>query len=154
MRRWMMRAGLWQARKQHVPEVHLWRPRRERFGELVQWDTSEHDWLQSRGELRYLVTMIDDATSRVFARFVRHNSSGREDMAVLEQYLCRFGRPLEFYTESDHYLSHHAEKEPSGTGRAFATDTDRTRSAGTRHRLDCRAFSSSQRTGGRSFRTG
>jgi hypothetical protein len=73
--------------QQRVQEVHLWRPRRERFGELVQWDTSEHDWLESRGELRYLVTMIDDA---------------------------------------------------------FATDTDQTRSAGTRHRLDCRAFSSSQ----------
>jgi hypothetical protein len=98
MRRWMMCAGLWRARKQRVQEVHLWRPRRERFGELVQWDTSEHDWLESRGELRYLVTMIDDATSRVFARFVRHDST-EENMAVLEQYLRRFGRPLEFYTD-------------------------------------------------------
>ena len=71
--------------------VHLWRRRRERFGELVQWDTSEHDCLESRGELRYLVTMIDDATSRVFARFVRHDST-EKNMAVLEQYFFRFGR--------------------------------------------------------------
>jgi hypothetical protein len=29
----------------------------------VQWDTSEHDWLEGRGQVRYLVRMIDDATS-------------------------------------------------------------------------------------------
>jgi hypothetical protein len=37
----------------------------------VQWDTSEHDWLEGRGEKLYLIAMIDDATSRLFARFVR-----------------------------------------------------------------------------------
>ena len=33
-----------------VEKVHEWRPRRSRFGELVQWDTSDHDWLEGRGE--------------------------------------------------------------------------------------------------------
>jgi hypothetical protein len=98
LRTWMMRAGLWQARRRKVREVHVWRERRERFGELVQWDTSNHDWLEGRGELRYLITFIDDATSRIFARFVRHDST-EENMAVLEEYLRRFGRPLEFYTD-------------------------------------------------------
>jgi hypothetical protein len=61
----------------------------------VQWDTSEHDWLEGRGEKVYLIKMIGDATSRLFARFVRSDSTA-ENMAVLEQYLRRFGRPLEF----------------------------------------------------------
>lgn len=98
VRKWMSAAGLWRARKQRVGEVHTWRARRERFGELIQWDTSEHDWTEGRGEKMYLVSMIDDATSRAFARFVRHDSSA-ENMAVLEQYLGRYGRPLEFYTD-------------------------------------------------------
>ena len=98
MRGWMVRAGLWRARRQRVKEVHIWRARRERWGERVQWDTSEHDWLEGRGELRYLITFIDDATSRVFARFVRSDSAA-ENMAVLEEYLRRFGRLLEFYTD-------------------------------------------------------
>src|SRR5262245_45212700 len=38
LRRWMMQAGLWHARQQQVKDIHLWRPRRERFGEMVQWD--------------------------------------------------------------------------------------------------------------------
>jgi transposase len=98
VRKWMWEAGLWRARRQHVEEIHMWRPRRERWGELVQWDTSEHDWLEGRGEKIYLIKMIDDATSRLFARFVRHDST-TENMAVLEQYLRRYGRPLEFYTD-------------------------------------------------------
>jgi hypothetical protein len=35
----------------------------EAFGELVQWDTSEHDWLEGRGPVRYLVRMIDERGS-------------------------------------------------------------------------------------------
>ena len=33
------------------------------LGELVPWDTSDHDWLEGRVPVRYLVRMIDDATS-------------------------------------------------------------------------------------------
>ena len=98
VRKWMKEAGLWRARKQRVREIHIWRARRERFGELAQWDTSTHDWLEGRGEKIYLIKMIDDATSRLFARFVRSDSTA-ENMAVVEAYLLRFGRPLEFYTD-------------------------------------------------------
>jgi transposase len=98
MRKWMIRAGIRGVRRQRVTEIHQWRARRERFGELVQWDTSEHEWLEGRGEKIYLITMIDDATSRLWARFVRHDST-EENMVVLRQYLERNGRPLEFYTD-------------------------------------------------------
>jgi len=98
VRQWMMRAKLWRGRKEKVKQVHTWRPRRSRFGELVQWDTSEHDWLEGRGEKLYLIAMIDDATSRLFARFVRHDST-EENMKLLWSYLEKFGRPLAFYTD-------------------------------------------------------
>ena len=98
VRQWMMRAKLWRGKKARVKDVHLWRPRRSRFGELVQWDTSEHDWLEGRGEKLYLIAMIDDATSRLFARFVRHDST-EENMKLLWSYLEKFGRPLSLYTD-------------------------------------------------------
>lgn len=99
VRQWMMRAGLRRGRRARVQRVHVWRERRERYGELVQWDTSKHAWLEGRGnEEIYLIKMIDDASSRLFARFVRHDST-EENMAVLEEYLRRYGRPLEFYTD-------------------------------------------------------
>jgi len=98
VRQWMMAAALWRGRKQKKAQVHLWRPRRSRFGELVQWDTSDHDWLEGRGEKLYLIAMIDDATSRLFARFVLHDST-EENMRLLWSYLEKFGRPLAFYTD-------------------------------------------------------
>jgi hypothetical protein len=98
VRQWMMRSKLWRGKKARAKDVHTWRPRRSRFGELVQWDTSEHDWLEGRGERLYLIAMIDDATSRLFARFVRHDST-EENMRLLWSYLEKFGRPLTFYTD-------------------------------------------------------
>src|SRR5882762_7496253 len=108
VRQWMMRAKLWRGKKAKVTEVHTWRPRRSRFGELVQWDTSEHNWLEGRGEKLYLIAMIDDATSRLLARFVRHDST-EENMKLLWSYLERFGRPVRFYTDKAS-LFHTTEK--------------------------------------------
>ena len=98
VRQWMMRAKLWRGKRASVKQVHLWRPRRSRCGELVQWDTSEHDWLEGRGEKLYLIAMIDDATSGLFARFARHDST-EENMKLLWGYLEKFGRPVAFYTD-------------------------------------------------------
>lgn len=98
VRKWMIGAGLWRSRQRECEEVHCWRPRRACFGELVQWDTSVHDWLEGRGERIYLVAMIDDATSYLFARFVRHDTT-EENLRVLWQYLEVHGRPLQFYTD-------------------------------------------------------
>jgi transposase len=98
VRQWMMRAKLWRGKKARAKDIHLWRPRRSRWGELVQWDTSDHDWLEGRGEWLYLIALIDDATSRLFARFVRHDST-EENMRLLWSYLEKFGRPVTFYTD-------------------------------------------------------
>src|SRR5712691_3456540 len=98
VRKWMMRGKLWRAKREKVKQMHCWRPRRARLGELVQWDTSEHDWLEGRGEKLYLIAMIDDATSQLLARFVRHDST-EENMKLLWSYLERFGRPVGFYTD-------------------------------------------------------
>lgn len=98
LRRWMMAAGIWTAKKARSPAVHTWRARRSGCGALVQWDTSEHDWLEGRGEKLYLIAMIDDASSRAIARFAPHDSTP-ENMRLLRDYLETWGRPLEFYTD-------------------------------------------------------
>src|SRR6266496_1923764 len=98
VRQWMIRAKLWRAGKQEVEKIHEWRPRRSRVGELVQWDTSDHDWLEGRGEEILLINMIDDATSRWFARFVSSDSTV-ENMNHLERYLKKHGGPLAYYTD-------------------------------------------------------
>ena len=98
LRQWLLAAGVWKARPRRVKEVHTWRPRRACRGELVQWDTSEHAWLEGRGPEPYLIIMIDDATNRLHARFVPHDSTA-ENLWMLKTYLERWGRPLAFYTD-------------------------------------------------------
>jgi hypothetical protein len=64
----------------------------------VQWDTSEHAWLEGRGPTLYLISMIDDASSRLHARFVRHDSTA-ENMRLVWSYVERNGRPVSYYTD-------------------------------------------------------
>jgi transposase len=100
LRGWMSEAGLWKPGSRKIQEVHCWRPRRTAFGELVQWDTSDHDWLEGRGPVRYLVRMIDDATSWSWGRFVESDATPF-NMAVLWEYLEKNGRMVDVYTDRD-----------------------------------------------------
>jgi len=117
-RQWMIRAKLWRARKEHVEKIHEWRPRRSRFGELVQWDTSDHDWLEGRGDEILLINMIDDASSRWFARFVASDST-LENMNHLERYVKKHGRPLACYTDqaSLFHTTPKTKRDQSGAGK-------------------------------------
>src|SRR5436305_13564122 len=94
----MIAARLWRPCRQKVEKIHPWRTRRSCRGELVQWDTSEHAWLEDRGEKLYLIAMIDDATSELLAQFAPHDSTA-ENMRLLWSYLEKNGRPVAFYTD-------------------------------------------------------
>lgn len=98
LRQLLIAAGLRRGRRRRVEDVHTWRPRRSCRGELVQWDTSVHDWLEGRGPRLYLVAMIDDATSQAYACFVEEDNTAA-NLRVLWGYLARWGRPVEFYTD-------------------------------------------------------
>jgi transposase len=104
LRGWMREAGLWKSKSRRMEQVHGWRPRRSAFGELVQWDTSEHDWLEGRGGVRYLVRMIDDATSWSWGRFVERDATPH-NMGVLWEYLEKNGRMVDVYTDRDSMFS-------------------------------------------------
>jgi hypothetical protein len=99
LRRWMIEEGLWTVKRRGARHRKA-RPRRAAVGELVQWDSSDHAWLEDRypGRLT-LVTMIDDATSRLqYARFVPQDN-GQVNREAVIKYLERHGRPLAFYAD-------------------------------------------------------
>ena len=61
-------------------------------------DTSIHDWTEGRGEDMVLMHMIDDATSRLLARFYDADTV-LNHMDLLRRWLQAFGRPLALYTD-------------------------------------------------------
>jgi transposase len=97
LRRWLLAEGLWQRQRQR-DQHRSRRPRRSCFGELVQMDTSIHDWTEGRGEDMVLMHMIDDATSRLLARFYDADTV-LNHMDLLRRWLQAFGRPLALYTD-------------------------------------------------------
>jgi hypothetical protein len=99
LRRWLLEESLWKPSRRR--DKH--RQRRERrpcFGELVQADGSEHDWLEGRGPRMTLITFIDDATSKVLARFHPAETTAAY-MDVLGRWLRKYGRLVELYTDYD-----------------------------------------------------
>ena len=76
------------------------RVRRAQVGSLVQMDGSTHHWFGRAYSACVLFVMIDDASSRVWARFY-----ASEDMAsafdLFGSYVRRYGLPQELYVDRD-----------------------------------------------------
>jgi hypothetical protein len=100
LRKWMSQAGLWQSRPARRKALHVWRPRRAAFGELVLMDSSPFCWLEDRGPAGHLIALIDDASSRVWGRLVEHDST-EENLRTLQGWLLRWGRPQASYTDKN-----------------------------------------------------
>jgi len=97
LRRWMLAEGLWQRRRQRAP----YRQRRERkahFGELVQLDGSQHDWLEGRGPSGCALTLVDDATGRVRLQFAPQETTWAAADA-LRGWIEQYGVPQALYTD-------------------------------------------------------
>ncbi len=99
LRRWLLTSRLWQ-RQRRRDQHRSRRPRRECFGELIQMDASIHPWLEGRGEEMVLVTMIDDATNRMIARFYE-GETVEAYFDLVSRWLAKYGRPMAFYTDHD-----------------------------------------------------
>jgi transposase len=125
LRRWLVRAGLWSPRKRGVRH-RQWRERKACLGELVQMDTSIHDWFEGRGETAVLNAMIDDATSRLEARFFAEDST-RTNMAMIARYVRRQGLPLGIYADrASHFkTTRRADLEETLEGRGAETQITR-----------------------------
>src|ERR1700676_3278754 len=100
LRKWMVKANLWRPRSQRVKAIHVWRERRASFGELVMQDSSPFRWLEERAPACQLIAVLDDATSRFYARFTEHDTT-EENLRTFGEWLRRYGRPLAHYTDKN-----------------------------------------------------
>jgi hypothetical protein len=97
LRGWLTAKGVTHFRRRRRPH-RAWRARKAHVGELVQLDGSHHDWLEGRGPRCVLMAYIDDASSRVFARFYEYEGTVPA-MDSLGRYVKQYGIPLAVYTD-------------------------------------------------------
>lgn len=108
VRKAMSQAGLWQpkSRKIHA-HYRAWRERKERYGEMQQFDGSYHDWfegrlLDSQGKPlteTCLLAAIDDATGKL----TKLKFDQSEGVVPVSQYWLEYaktlGKPLKIYLD-------------------------------------------------------
>lgn len=97
LRSWLLAQGVTHFRRRKRPH-RAWRERKPHVGELVQLDGSHHDWFEGRGPRSVLMAYIDDASSRVFARFYEYEGT-IPAMDSFTRYVMQYGVPLAVYAD-------------------------------------------------------
>lgn len=95
--RWLKTAGLI-SKSRKGWKHHSRRPRREAFGEMLQMDTSIHDWL-SWGKNISLISNMDDATSMICGAHLALTDTTLGNMTVLKQTIQSYGLFAALYVD-------------------------------------------------------
>lgn len=105
-RRWMIESGLWRARTRKQSTYRSWRPRREYFGELQQFDGSYHLWFENRfvdekgNPMEVcLLASIDDATGKITKAVFAANEGVHAVFTFWKEYIEEYGKPLGIYLD-------------------------------------------------------
>lgn len=105
-RRWMTSEGLWKPRKQRKVAYRSWRPRKDYYGELQQFDGSYHFWFENRFVNALgdpievcLLASIDDATRQITKATFAKNEGVVAVFTFWKDYIEEKGKPLAIYLD-------------------------------------------------------
>jgi transposase len=115
LRRWLRERGITHCTRRKRPH-RAWRERKAHVGELLQLDGSHHDWFEGRGPRCVLMAYIDDASSRVYARFYTYEGT-IPAMDSFQRYVQQYGIPLAIYVDIAYDLSIACHAQRGGTTR-------------------------------------
>lgn len=107
IRVWMTEEGLWKTHKQKkTGEYRSWRPRREYFGEMEQFDGSYHLWFEERFRDENgspievcLLASIDDATGKITKAQFATNEGVIAVFNFWKEYVLHTGKPVNIYLD-------------------------------------------------------
>jgi len=96
----MLKEGLYKIKKRKKSQYFSQRPRKESFGELVQFDGSYHNWLEGRASEneQCLLLAVDDATGDITPKLDR-NEGIQAVFSFWKEYLIKQGKPKAIYLD-------------------------------------------------------
>lgn len=97
LRLWLIKEGISYKKRKKRPH-RQWRERRRCFGEMIQMDGSDHDWLEGRGPRLIFMGYIDDATGAPFGRFYEYEGT-IPAMDSFKRYIEKYGIPASIYID-------------------------------------------------------
>jgi hypothetical protein len=96
----MTNLGLWKPKqKKGTGQYHAWRPRKEWFGAMEQFDGSYHLWFENRAGECCLLAAIDDARGIITRAEFGQSESVSEVAAFWKGYVTERGKPLAIYLD-------------------------------------------------------
>ncbi len=97
LRRWLMDEALWRVgEKERVHRSK--RKRRERYGELLQIDGSDHEWFEDRGPRSMMMVLVDDATSNMMLHMAKSETT-EAALVLLKKWVAEHGVPAALYAD-------------------------------------------------------
>lgn len=80
-------------------EYRSWRPRKEYFGEMEQFDGSYHEWFEKRAPACCLLASIDDATGKITKLEFTFSEGVIPVFIFWKAYFKKHGKPLNIYLD-------------------------------------------------------
>jgi transposase len=115
VRNWLRQSAITTSLRKKRPHRRK-RERRSCYGELLQFDGSYHDWFEGRAAECCLLNCVDDATGRVYLKFVLSENT-QDVLQTMWEYVKRHGVPRSIYT--DRASVYYAEGKLTDFGRAM-----------------------------------
>ncbi len=92
--------SLWKPKsRKKNKEYRSWRPRKEHFGEMGQFDGSYHPWFEDRAPKCCLLATIDDATGKIVKAKFDHDEGVVPVFDFWREYVKTNGKPLNIYLD-------------------------------------------------------
>jgi len=99
IRQIMIKEGLWIPKRHRKPDYRCFRPPKEYYGEMEQFDGSYEYWFENRGPSCCLLISVDDATSKITqAQFVQDEGTFPV-FNFWKEYLLTHGKPRSIYLD-------------------------------------------------------
>lgn len=100
VRQIMIEAKLWTPKaKAKTRTYRSWRPRKEYYGQMEQFDGSYHKWFEDRGKERCLLASIDDATGKITQAEFTDNEGVTPAFMFWKKYASSTGKPVSIYLD-------------------------------------------------------
>lgn len=98
LRRLMTASGLWRPKQRKVAKYYERRERKACYGEMLQFDGSDHQWFEERAPRCSLLANIDDATNTTYLRFARYEGTASV-MDHFKRHIEYYGKPNSIYLD-------------------------------------------------------
>lgn len=114
LRQLMTEWGYWKPKPRKTnKEYRCWRPRKEYYGEMEQYDGSYHHWFENRAPECCLLASIDDATGKITKAKFDYHEGIIPTFNFWKEYTENKGKPLNIYLDrfSTYKINHKSAED-------------------------------------------